>query len=65
MEKGDVNFESPEGKALLRSLHVYSYELFRRVYKQEVNERGKSFSDYVYDAIVKAPPKTVAIINVV
>ena len=53
MEKGDVNFESPEGKALLRSLNVYSYELFRRVYKQEVNERGKSFSDYVYDAIEK------------
>lgn len=53
MEKGEVNFESAEGKALLRSLHVYAYELFRRVYKQEVNERGKSFSDYVFDAIEK------------
>ena len=53
MEKGEINLNGPEGRTLFRSLYAYSSVLFRRIYKREVNERGKSFTDYVNDAIEK------------
>lgn len=36
---------------LYTSLYSYARALFRFLYKTEVNEKGKSFSDYVHDAI--------------
>jgi len=47
------DFSSPGGKALMRNLYAFSLALFNRLYKTEVNERGKSFKDYVHDAIEK------------
>ena len=48
-----IDFNSPEARELIDNLHAFSWELFHRLYKTEVNERGKSFMDYVSDAIEK------------
>lgn len=48
-----VDFASPQGKQLIKNLYAYSFTLFNRLYKKEINERGKSFKDYVTDALEK------------
>lgn len=48
-----VDFASPQGKQLIKNLYAYSFTLFNQLYKKEVNERGKSFKDYVTDALEK------------
>ena len=48
-----IDFNSSEALELIHNLHAFSWELFHRLYKTEVNERGKSFTDYVQDAIEK------------
>jgi hypothetical protein len=46
-----IDFNSEESRLLLRNLYAYARRLFTKLYKSEVNERGKSFSDYVNDTI--------------
>lgn len=46
-----VDFNTPVGKLLLRNLYSYSRGLFNKLYKGEVNEKGKSYKDYVYQAV--------------
>lgn len=46
-----VDFNTPVGKQLLQNLFAYSRGLYRKLYRGEVNEKGKSFKDYVYQAI--------------
>ncbi len=46
-----VDFNSPVGKQLLMNLYAYSRGLYKKLYKGEVNEKGKSYKDYVYQAI--------------
>lgn len=48
-----IDFNSPEAKVILDNLHAFSWDLFGRLFQAEVNERGKSFQDYVQDAIEK------------
>lgn len=48
-----LDFSSPAGRELIRNLYAFSLALFQKLYKTEVNERGKSFKDYVHDAIEK------------
>lgn len=46
-----VDFNTPEGKQLLKNLYAYSLGLFNKLYKLEINERGKSYKDYVHQAV--------------
>jgi len=46
-----IEFETTEGIRILRNLNAYAYNQFRILYNREINERGKSFNDYVYGAI--------------
>lgn len=50
---GTVDFNSPEGKQLLKNLYAFSRGVYNKLYKKEVNERGKGFMDYVHDALDK------------
>lgn len=46
-----TDLDTTQQKELYTSLYSYAKGLFRFLYKTEVNERGKSFCDYVHDAI--------------
>ncbi len=46
-----VDFNSPAGEQLLINLYAYSRGLFRQVHDAEVNSKGKSYDDYVDDAV--------------
>ncbi len=46
-----VDFNTPVGKQLLTNLYAFSRGLFKKLYKGEVNEKGKSYKDYVHDAL--------------
>lgn len=47
----DFDFDSDKGKQVLKNLYAFSFDLFKKMYRKEVNERGKSFRDYVHEAI--------------
>lgn len=49
----DLDLEKPENEKLLANLYAYSRGLYNRFYNTEVNHEGKSFKDYVHDAIEK------------
>jgi hypothetical protein len=51
--ENSIDFNSPEALELIHNLHAFSWELFHRLFKTEVNEGGKSFTDYVHDALEK------------
>lgn len=53
MTSPPFDFSSPQGIIVLRSLYSFSDGLFRRLFKTEVNSKGKSAKDYVNDALVK------------
>ncbi|MBL7871168.1 MAG: hypothetical protein JNM78_06120 [Cyclobacteriaceae bacterium] len=46
-----VDFNSPIGKQLLKNLYAYSRGLYSELYRAEVNEKGKSYTDYVHQAL--------------
>jgi hypothetical protein len=46
-----VDFNTLVGKQLLKNLSAYSRGLFNKLYKGEVNGMGKSYKDYVYQAL--------------
>jgi len=46
-----VDFNTPVGKQLLTNLYAYSRGLYKKLYRGEVNEKGKSYKDYVHDAL--------------
>lgn len=50
---GTVDFNSQEGKQLLKNLYAFSKALYNKLYKTQVNGRGKGFTDYVHDALDK------------
>jgi hypothetical protein len=45
------DFNSPEGKQLIKNLYAYAWELYKGLYQSEVNGRGKSYKDYVIQAL--------------
>lgn len=49
----DIDFGSEENKRLLKRLFAYALDLFKQLYKTDPNWKGKSFKDYVIDAIVR------------
>lgn len=53
MDSRQFDFNSPEGKVLVRELHAFTAVHFSRLYRRDVNERGKSIADYVSEAIEK------------
>ncbi len=50
---GTFIFDSSEGKRLLRNLYAFSRAQYSKLYRSEVNDKGKSFKDYVIDAVEK------------
>ncbi|MBX2963959.1 MAG: hypothetical protein KF687_15715 [Cyclobacteriaceae bacterium] len=46
-----IAFETKEGERIIKNLLAYSNNLFKCLYKQELNERGKSSKDYVSEVI--------------
>lgn len=48
-----IDFNSAEGIKLMRNLYAFSWGIFRRRFQTDVNSKGKSFKDYVHDAIEK------------
>jgi hypothetical protein len=53
MNNSAIDLNSAEAKQLIMNLYSFAYELFNKLYKTEINQRGKSVSDYVSDAIEK------------
>lgn len=47
------NFSAAQWRELTRNLHAFAVDWYRRYYRAEANERGKSPKDYVNDAIEK------------
>lgn len=45
------DFNSAEGKQLIRNLYAYGFKLYKSLYQSEINERGKSYKDYVIQAL--------------
>lgn len=57
---GEIDFSSPEGRQLLKNLYAFARGLYNQLYRTDVNNRGKSFKDYVHEALDKyfrAPEK--------
>lgn len=48
-----IQFDTSDGARMLRNLHAYAYSQYNILYRREINERGKSYDDYVIDAIEK------------
>jgi hypothetical protein len=53
MVTNHIDFDSSEWRVLVRNLYAYTTVHFKRLYKRETNERGKSIHDYVSEAIEK------------
>ncbi len=53
MVTNHIDFDSPEGKTLIRNLYAYASVHFKRLYRGEMNERGKGIHEYVADALEK------------
>lgn len=46
-----IQFDTTDGARILRNLYAFAYSQYKILYKREINERGKSYKDYVYEAI--------------
>lgn len=49
----DIDFGKEENRQLLKNLYAYAHRLYSQLYKDDPNWKGKSFEDYVNDAVLK------------
>ena len=49
----EIDFGKEENRRLLKRLYAYSRGVFNKLYKDDPNWKGKSFEDYVNDAVLK------------